>query len=627
MYEGLVNALGQHIRQQSKTTVLANAGFDSLRALVFLQKLRDIGVNHLAIHTVLTAETVQDLIDLVRDQQSGMEHSPEDVPPVIIDSHSSWTDTNGIDIRTIPKDDEEAIYDLSVEGKLRHFDHHCRPTCLQALNLATHQVEQVLPATNVQVRFIAVATDGELLDPERYTGRPHIEHFAYQVPFDMDPARFQRAVDTVLARHDCFRTVFVATEHPLAPFAQCILSPSATKIPKIEAICDDTDSEILTSLWYQTIHGAQRAAEASMSLDKPGITLSYVWSPNRARCVATMSFFHGIYDGTQLTYLRDEIAREYAAAAASRDTRSTAPTTDLLPMRTAAELNLRYDWVETMMYWAGRFAGVPGCRLRSRQPRPINELSPSALRLGAEETHMRIVTTNASMSLRELSQAAVNMSTTMLTVVEAAWASVLAQTFSDEERTESKPLDIQFGTVMSGRRQREALLCMAPLMAAMPMRLLLDGGNGGGSKERLTNRQVCSQLVAQHTEAAKHLQIPCPTLTHARTGIKRIDTILLVQTLQPEGGAAEELRDLPRYNYEENLLAPFKEIDTGYPLVMELWPGKQSWDQKILFRCLYNVRRPGYEFLRTEWVASVLGALDEAMRRIVAEPDAPFYMG
>ncbi|PSR84129.1 hypothetical protein BD289DRAFT_267257 [Coniella lustricola] len=651
VYEGLSDALGAHIKRQSKTTVLANAGFDSLRALVFLQKLRDIGVNSLAIHTVLLASTIEDLIDLVASQQARTQSLSDGLPPVkecdpdaageaflkedkeekVV--HTKQIDTNGVDVSTIGKDDQKAIYGLSVEAKLRHFDYHCRQSCLEALHLTTHQLEQVLPATNVQVRFIGVATDKDLLDPERYTGRPHVEHFAYEVPFDMDPARFQRAVDAVLDLHDCFRTVFVATNHPLAPYAQCILSPSATKIPRVEIVCDDTDSSSSSSLWHQTIHSAQRAAEASMSLDKPGITLSYIWSPSRARCVMTMSLFHGIYDGTQLTYLRDEIAREYAAPSRTR-----LPTSELLPMRTAAELNLSYSWVETMKYWAGRFASVPGFRLRSRRPRPANELSPDALRFGAEETHMRLVSTNARMSLRQLSQAAVNMSTTMLTVVEAAWASVLAQTYLEEDRTgavsasdsgSNKPLDVQFGTVMSGRRQREALMCMAPLMAAMPMRLLLDSKNGG--EGRLTNREVCSMLVAQHIEAAPYLQIPCPTLTHARTGIKRIDTILLVQTLQPEGGVAtsesESLRDFPGYNYEENLLAPYKEIDTGYPLVMELWPGKQSWDEKMLMRCLYNIRRPGYEFLTREWVAGVLGALDEAMARIVAEPDAPFYIG
>ncbi|CAI7588927.1 unnamed protein product [Penicillium viridicatum] len=105
---------------------------------------------------------------------------------------------------------------MNVGAKLRHFDHHCRAQCLKALKLNDDQVDQVLPVTNVQAQFVALTIDPEYYDTIKYVGRPQMTHFVYKIAKDMDPARLQRAVDTVLPRYDCFRTVFVSIVHPVA---------------------------------------------------------------------------------------------------------------------------------------------------------------------------------------------------------------------------------------------------------------------------------------------------------------------------------------------------------------------------------------------------------------------------
>lgn len=233
---------------------------------------------------------------------------------------------------------------------------------------------------------------------------------------------------------------------------------------------------------------------------------------------------------------------------------------------------------------------------------------------------MRILSVKASMTMRQLTEAAVHMSTTMLTVAEAAWASVLAQTLLDTTRAGKKPPDIQFGTVMNGRRNQDALRCVAPLLAAVPMRLLVDG------TRPLTNSETCELLAEQGKEAQPYLQIPCPTLAHAQMGANCFDTVLLVQALRPEA-THSNLRELPGYNFEENLMLAYKETDSGYLINTELWPGRQSWDEKMLLRCIYNVQRPDYEFLTGDWVHGALAALDEALIRITFEPDALFYTG
>ncbi|OKL56778.1 hypothetical protein UA08_07812 [Talaromyces atroroseus] len=675
VHEALADALEDIDIQDS--TVLADTGLDSLRSLVFLQNLEDHGIVELEIQDVLSAIHVDDIIKMIdeRKRRAGSKKAntvlheaanshpaaaTNDTAPVVheavydtsldtmIDGRQSggietWNLTNaiaardpnnneahivaattsttaitstpsplvdGIDVSKIAADDADEIFDLSVAAKLRHFDYHCRAPALAALGLESTQVEQVLPVTNVQTRFLALAIDPEYFDKTRLIGRPHVTHFPYALPSAMDPARFQRAVDAILPRYDCFRAVFTPAVHSLAPFAQVILSPSATKIPKVEIICDDADADAPESLWRETINGAQLAAEAAMSIDRPGITISWVWSQSRARCVFIMSLFHASYDGTQLQYMFDAVLAEYELPGCK-------PPVDVLPMRRAVELNLSYDWVSTVAFWARRVGGVPGSRLGSRQPNP-KALLPGS-RAGYNMTHMRSLSVKASMTMRQLSQAAVAMSNTMLTVVEAAWASVLAQTFTEQQRV--NPLDIQFGTVLNGRRHQDSLRCMAPMVAALPLRLVV---NNDGTQRRITNREVCALLATQRNEAQPFLQLPCPTLAHARMGTDRFDTLILLQALQPES-SRQTLRELPGFNFDENMMAPYKEIDVGFPMVTELWPGSLRWDEKMFIRCAYSTSR--LDFLNREWVLAALSALDEAIVRITSEPDAAFYTG
>lgn len=72
-------------------------------------------------------------------------------------------------------------------------------------------------------------------------------------------------------------------------------------------------------------------------------------------------------------------------------------------------------------------------------------------------------------------------------------------------------------------------------------------------------------------------------------------------------------------------MAPYKEIDIGFPVATELWPGKGSWDEKMLIRCAYSTAQ--YDFLDEDWVLAALSALDEAVVRITSEPDGAFFIG
>lgn len=448
--QAFIDALGNI--EMEKYSRIADTGLDSLRALVLLQSLEEHKIAELEIRDILTAIDVNDLVELIKHRRAqGDGHPTPDLDKRIEESSTlshedtaddrSSTVVDGIDVSKIAADDADEIFELSAAAKLRHFDYHCRASALTALGFQDYQVEQVLPATNVQTRFLALAVDPDFYDRSRFIGRPYVEHFPYKLPIDIDSDRFQHAVEAVLPRYDCFRAVYTPVKHALAPFAQVTLHPSFRKIPNVVIICDDRGADNTDSHWQQIIKGAQLAAENTMGIDQLGITVSWVRSPDNRRCVFILSLFHATYDGTQLGYLFDAIMAEYEQPGCK-------PPLDLLPMRRGVELNLSYDWVSTVVFWAGRLGGVAGCRLGAQQPIPKTLLSsPYA---GGNMTHMRSLKVEASISMRELSQAAMSMHQTMLAVVEAAWASVLAQTLS--RRSDEEAIDVQFGTVLNGRQ-------------------------------------------------------------------------------------------------------------------------------------------------------------------------------
>ncbi|RDW59260.1 hypothetical protein BP5796_12184 [Coleophoma crateriformis] len=625
---GLVAALGNHAAGSGAASPLWSLGLDSLRAIVLLQSLRDDEVEGVSMHGVLSSRTVGDLINLVESRRL-MTAQDTAVNEVAVAD---------VDVAAISIDDEGALYDLPIATKLRHFSHHCLSQCSAILNLAPAAIERVLPATNTQIRILYIATQPNFLEPSRYSGRPQIEHFLYDVPLDkLNPIRLRQAVDVVLRRHDCFRTVFCSVEHPLFPFAMCILNKDAERaeIPTVEVVCKFDQEN--TSLWQSTLVSAQLAAEASMSPDRPGVTVSWVRSPDSAHHVMILSLSHPIYDGVMLGHLREEIAAEYASPGSKPSgicgLTENSTNLPLLPMHATVELLLRgTDWTETMFYWMKRFSGVPTFRFGPSRPVPQAE-APLTQTAHIETTHMRRSALYSSLSMQELSEGAAScLGTTMAAAVQVAWASVLAQTHKGV--LSNGQLDIQFGSILHGRTTQDLWRCVAPLLTTVPMHLVVDQN----PKKRQTNREVCLLLATQNAEVAPYIDVPCPSLPMFEMGHSRFDTVLNLQAYKSDNTAASAngignntFRDLPGWNHTQNLLPPYKEIDVGTTIMMELWPafGPQGpdWSGKMTLKATYNARRPGYEFLSEQWVAGILGAMEDALVRILEQPDKEFYVG
>ncbi|KUL84990.1 hypothetical protein ZTR_07814 [Talaromyces verruculosus] len=636
---GIITAIGKDAVGLDQSTSLLSLGLDSLRAMVLLQRLRDDGIEGLGLSEVLSSETVRDLTNLVQsrmltateDTIMAMEMQPE--------KNSEFTNVNGqhkmatstseadnVDVSAIAIDNEEALYELPNTAKLRHFSHHCLDKCASALALSASDIEQILPATNTQVRILYIATRPGFVDPSRYSGRPQIEHFVYDLPLDkLDPARFKRAVNVVLQRHDCFRAIFCSVDHPLFPFAMCILNKGSErcKIPTIEIVCnfDSKDNE----RWQNTIVSSQRAAEDSMSMDRPGVTVTWVRSADENRDIMILSLSHAIYDGVMLSHIREEIAAEYVNPGSKQSgiQGHTDSTTNLalLPIRATVELLLeRGDWTETMFYWMKRLGGVPNFHIGSK--RPIPRVERSLTQSGVNEiTHMRRSALSSSISMQELSKNATSsLGTTMSSVVQAAWVSVLAQTI-ESDKTSAGLLHAQFGSIVNGRTTHDLWRCVAPVLTTVPIHLPL---NLGGNKENPTNREVCRMLAAQNTDSLPYIDIPCTSVEMFEMGHARFDTVLNLQAYRSGGSSCGSMttedvtmREVPGWDNWHNLLPPFKEVDVGSVIMMELWPafGPQGpdWDGKMTLKSTYNTRRPGYEFLTEEWMAGMLNAMEDAL--------------
>jgi hypothetical protein len=111
-------------------------------------------------------------------------------------------------------------------------------------------------------------------------------------------------------------------------------------------------------------------------------------------------------------------------------------------------------------------------------------------------------------------------------------------------------------------------------------------------------------------------------------GHGQFDTVLNVQAYR-SSMIDVTARDLPGWDHWHNLLPPYKEVDVG-SVIMELWPAFAShgpdWSGKLTLKATYNTRWPGYEFLIEEWMAGMLSAMEEALVRILAQPDEEFLI-
>ncbi|KAJ2972551.1 hypothetical protein NQ176_g7089 [Zarea fungicola] len=278
---------------------LTTAGLDSLRTMKFLQELRKSGVGWLAYRDIMAGNSLNGLAQLVfnASQAEAAELAA-----------AQQEDSDEI----VQIEDEEELLTLPLAVKLKHFAALTRPQCVEALAIPSEDIVDVLPATGLQTRMWVNFEECRDLG----VNKPWVEHFAFTVPAHIDGDRLEEAVIKSMELRDAFRTVWVQVEHPLSPFAQCILregsSHAALPVVRVKI---SAYSERPRSAWQQAIRSAQETAEDIFGLHKLPSVTTFITSEDGKHRVVILSLLHLIYDGISLELLRNNIAEAYHGVA------------------------------------------------------------------------------------------------------------------------------------------------------------------------------------------------------------------------------------------------------------------------------------------------------------------------
>lgn len=567
---------------------LTSYGLDSLRAMKLLQELRRNGAEGLAIKDVLVGNTFDDVVRSIVSTHEALKKEAEEAAAVDNDE-------------VIEIEDEEEILFLPLGAKLKHFDFKCRPRCVEALGIPSDEIVDVLPATGIQTRMLAsIEESRDILK----VSKPWVEHYPYLVPDDIDADRLENAIVQALEGRDAFRTVWVQVEHPLAPFAQCVLSEKSPRaaIPIVRMTCSVYD-ERPGSLWQRTVDNAQKSAEEVFDLHNLGSVTTFVRSADKKHCVVVFSMFHAIYDGMSLQAFARDIAEAYHGQPIS--------SLGKPGVRVPVEEHLKSDWLGTSLFWAQRMAGVQAFKVGDRLLNSnTSDFTTVNTNVGIASESLDCTFSSGELFAKAKSE---NLNTPMA-MIQAAWSMTLAQTLVGSEP--ASKFEVQFGSVFHGRHTADSLDAFALMLDGLPTRITFD------QEKQISHREICSEMFKQYTGTLGFTEMPCPSIQFART-TRRFDSSVILQTF-PTPDIAVDMNGLPAFSRAHDSLTPWKETSSDTPILIELWPGINRTDDKLSIRCSYSQCWPGYEFMTPEWVQGVLVTFNRALTEIVTNPDGVF---
>ncbi|KZZ98916.1 AMP-dependent synthetase/ligase [Moelleriella libera RCEF 2490] len=620
------SVLGNTAEVEDVARPLTSYGLDSLRAMKLLQDLRSLGAGGLALKDVLAGNSIADVTRSILD----LHHVA-----AAADSIPTPTSLYGEDDQVMMDiEDEEEFLSLSVAAKLRHFESVCRPIAVAALSIPSSDIEQVLPTTGLQTRMLINLEEAAELG----VAKSWIEHYPYKVPGNIDADRLEGAIVRAMSARDAFRTVCVRADHPLAVFAQCVLSPACAKaaLPVVRVECPAFD-ERPGSLWQRTIANAQRSAEETFGLHSLSSVTTFVRSADRKHCVVVFSMYHAIYDGMSLRLLSRDIVDAYNEIPSA----ATAAASPEKPgMRAAVQYHFQSDWLATGMFWMSRLAGIGTYQIGSKLL-PLAAATAAAAAddavADAEGTVARSFdsvrsglglaseTLTCCLSLNELfAETKLRGLPTPMSVIQAAWAMTLSQTMVDSSSSPSSSskamhqgiFDLMFGSVFHGRQTAESMDVFALMLDGLPTYITLS------RSQPMTHRQICAALFEQYTSALAHTEMPCTTVQFAKA-TRRFDTTIILQAF-PAFDDDTEVEGFPAFSRQHDGLKPWKETSADTPILVEIWPGRDRANDKLSIRCSYSEVWPGYEFMTPEWIRGLVATFDRSLAQIIGNPDGVF---
>ncbi|KAL4907117.1 hypothetical protein BDW74DRAFT_175902 [Aspergillus multicolor] len=444
-------------------TELYSVGIDSLGAMRFLQVLRDNGVDGLSVSDVLQSNTCRGLVNHIQRHQA-----KASLP-------------NGVHLNGTSAD--------SLESKLASFEGRNRTRCAESLETAPATIQQVLPTTATQSGMLASFLRSSA--DKSYAKPTYLYHTIFSLERDVSIEKLRKAWEHVIWNYDSFRTVFCIVDDEIAPFAQCILTPECISSREWDVYSRPNESTSPQDI----IDHAIRNAEKSISLSKPPWKLALVESS--ARPVVILSMFHGIFDGGSLQLLLEDVASAYNG--------------NPLPARTSlthvVKHHFQADHASTSRYWNDYLQG--------HSPVPFPSLTPHRTPAQKSTGCVEVTSTLSYEALKKLSK---SIGSTPLSVLQAAWGSVLLS------YTGTPDQDVVMGSVVSGRLDPASRECIGPTFTITPSRISIQKLMESGS---LTNQSIARYLASSNAKALSHLQPQLGSVTV--DGKLPYDTVLAYQ--------------------------------------------------------------------------------------------------
>ncbi|MCJ1439751.1 MAG: hypothetical protein MMC23_000232 [Stictis urceolatum] len=383
---------------------------DSLTSMRLLQRLRDRGMEELALKDLLHAKSVAHIAKLIRKRRDSL----------------STESLSGLHDRAKPM---RCMSNNDVEKFAKRWTMKSK----EKLYCSASEKLEVLPTTITQAKLLLSFAANESSTHER----TYINQSVYHLESRVNSGRFRQAVKSVLDRHDIFRTQFVSVDDDLSPFAQCIRSSRETS-----CIWDDLQHDSVSAKTTDSvIKRATADARSRVSLISP---YNVTWIKSETGLIFVLTLLHALFDYGSLQLLLQEIEAEYYERR--------------IPSRTsvweAVENHFDTTSSATDEYWSDYLEGSPATsfpQLTGLRP----ELASHSVQCLVFKSHL---------SLQSLESRSRVLRCSPLSLVQAAWSAVLFA------YTGSHTREVTFGTVLANRLDAETEACMAPTFTVVPTR-------------------------------------------------------------------------------------------------------------------------------------------------------------
>ncbi|RSM04860.1 hypothetical protein CEP52_006560 [Fusarium oligoseptatum] len=259
--------LGDNSVAITATTLLADAGMDSLRAM---RLLRDI-----------------------RKKWPGSGPTQQ-LQPSLASLLEYGASVRSVFFPSSPDVDRSA----DIKRQLADFSSRHLPEALEKLSIPSEaDVEMVLPATCTQSQLaVSMAMDK----------RSYISHSVLKLKPDVPLDALKRAVEEVMTGQAIYRCAMLPCDDSLSPFAQVILTPEAWRQRTSNQVVHERASVVGdVKTWLDL-------AEGNISLDSQRLYHAQIIEPESGNGLLIISIAHCICDGASLEALMSDIAGRYA---------------------------------------------------------------------------------------------------------------------------------------------------------------------------------------------------------------------------------------------------------------------------------------------------------------------------